>query len=129
MLLVLRRHRFLRLFWGLMAAYLLNISVDVPDATQPHMPENLAFNDIESVAEFFLEEILCIENAVPEHDDPDGNTEQENVVKKSLTLFFATTSFLINRTALSEGLSRLPLHIGAKYSNYTPAIISPPPEV
>jgi hypothetical protein len=55
----------------LLAIYLLNFSIDTRDANPDHIAEDLSFNDIESMYEFFAEEILGIENAVAEHDEND----------------------------------------------------------
>jgi hypothetical protein len=60
-----------RLFSLFLALYILNFSIDSPDAAPDHISEDLSFNDIESFYEFFLEDIVGIENAVAEHDERD----------------------------------------------------------
>lgn len=62
----------LRKFFSLLLAlYILNFSIDSPDSAPDHIAEDLSLNDIESFYEFFLEDIIGIENAVEEHDERD----------------------------------------------------------
>ncbi|WP_460971800.1 hypothetical protein [Spirosoma migulaei] len=70
-------YRFLCL---LMALHVINLSVDVRDtvlltgcAVAYH--EDLSINKIESIGELLLEECFGLENAFPEHDDPDDESE------------------------------------------------------
>ncbi len=60
-----------RFFSLLLALYILNFSIDSPDASPDHIAEDLTFNDIESFYELFLEDIVGIENAVEERDERD----------------------------------------------------------
>lgn len=62
-----------------MALYLLNISVDTADPYPDHIPEDLSFNDQESIVEIVVEKILGFENAIAEYDDHD--TEEHNKKK------------------------------------------------
>lgn len=55
----------------LLALYLLNFSIDSKDLQPDYLPEDRAYNDIESFYEFFLEIILDIEDAVAENDEQD----------------------------------------------------------
>lgn len=54
-----------------MALYMLNISVDSADPNPNHIPEDLTFNDQESIIEIVLEKILGYEDAIKEYDDTD----------------------------------------------------------
>lgn len=76
---LIRHSRATRFLWGFMALYFLNISVDTVDAFPNHIPEDLSFNDQESIIEIVVEKVLGYENAIEEHDDPDT----ENHTKKS----------------------------------------------
>ncbi|MDI9256199.1 hypothetical protein [Flavobacterium sedimenticola] len=67
----------------LLAAYLLNISVDAPDVLS-NKAEDLTFNDQESVIEIVVEKILDFENSIQELDDND--TEQQSPIKKNLQI-------------------------------------------
>ncbi|TLF45400.1 hypothetical protein [Maribacter aurantiacus] len=63
-----------------MGVYLLNISVDTIDPKPEYIPENLAFNDQESIVEIVVEQLLGFEEAFEEFDDPD--TEEHNTSSK-----------------------------------------------
>ena len=67
----------------LLAAYLLNISVDAPDVLS-NKTEDLTFNDLESVIEIVVEKILDFENSIQELDDND--TEHQSPIKKNLQI-------------------------------------------
>lgn len=67
----------------LLAAYLLNISVDAPDVLS-NKTEDLTFNDLESVIEIVVEKILDFENSIKELDDND--TEHQSPIKKNLQI-------------------------------------------
>lgn len=64
-----------------MGLYLLNISVDAADAKPQHIPEDLAFNDQESIVELVVEMVLGFEDAFQEYDDHD--TEDHNNKKNA----------------------------------------------
>lgn len=68
------------MLWGFMALYLFNISVDPTDIQPGYMPEDLSFNDQESIIEFVVEKVLGYEHAFEEFDDPD--TEEHNSAKQ-----------------------------------------------
>lgn len=50
---------------------MLNISVDTADPKPEHIPEDLTFNDQESIIEIVVEKILGYEDAIKEYDDND----------------------------------------------------------
>ena len=62
-----------------MGLYLLNISVDTADPNPEHVPEDLSFNDQESIVEIVVEKVLGFEDAIKEYDDHD--TEDHNKKK------------------------------------------------
>lgn len=126
----LRQHRLLRLFWGFMALYLFNISVDVPDAASPQIPENLAINDIESVAEFVLEDVMCLDDAVPEHDDPDREDDPDGSGKKHVNLIFDLPISLVFQPAAPANAAGRLDGAGARLClGCSPAVLVPPPEI
>lgn len=45
--------------------------MDTPDPDPDSVPEDLTVNDIESIVEFVLEDVMDIKNAIAEHDEPD----------------------------------------------------------
>lgn len=70
-------YRFLCL---LLALHVINLSVDVRDTVlltgrTVAYHEDLSINKIESIGELLLEECFGLENAFPEHDDPDDESE------------------------------------------------------
>lgn len=58
-----------------MCLYLLNGSVDSPDMSPDYIPEDLSYNDQESILEIILEKVLGFDNMIAEYDERD--TEQE----------------------------------------------------
>lgn len=69
----LRRHIILRFTALLLAMHVLNFSVDSPDLYPDCFAEDLSLNDMESIVEIVMEKVLHIDNAIPEHDEPDDN--------------------------------------------------------
>lgn len=65
-------HRFLCLF---MALQLLNCSVDAPDVTNIWTPEDLGYNEQESVVEILLEQVADLGDVIAEYDDDDSSDE------------------------------------------------------
>jgi hypothetical protein len=86
-----------------MGLYLLNISVDKADPEPEYIPEDLSFNDQESIVEIVVEKVLGFENAIKEYDDHD--TEQHNK-KKNVKIDLLQCTKLINgihhHTSLGE---------------------------
>ncbi|SFC81567.1 hypothetical protein SAMN04487987_10194 [Algibacter pectinivorans] len=76
-----------------MGLYLLNISVDTKDPKPSHIPEDLSFNDQESIIEIILEKVLGFEDAIEEYDDPD--TEEHNK-KRNVKIDLTTPSILVS---------------------------------
>lgn len=79
----LRNNLFVRVLWGFLGLFLLNVSVDSPDPEPNHLPEDLSFNDQESIIEIVLEQLLGYDDAIVEYDDHD--TEEHNK-KKSVRI-------------------------------------------
>lgn len=71
----IRRNIFLKYLWIGLALFIFNFSIDAPDAFGDEVAEDLSFNDIESIGELVLEDILGIYNACPEHDENDLEDE------------------------------------------------------
>lgn len=102
MLQAIRINSFLKILWGVLAIFLLNISVDSADKNPNHVPENLAFNDQESIVEIVVEQILGYENAIPEFDDNDteDHTKKNNIDLDLISYIFKGSA--ITRSILSE---------------------------
>lgn len=58
----------------LFAVHIFNLSVDPRDIKPAFIPEDLTINDIESLVEFFAEEVFDLKNAFAEHDEADDHT-------------------------------------------------------
>lgn len=87
MISLIQNSSFTKILSGLIALYLLNISVDIADPNPDYIPEDLSFNDQESLFEIFVEQILGYENAIREFDDPDtGDHNKKKTVKVDLTV-------------------------------------------
>ncbi|WP_375324517.1 hypothetical protein [Flagellimonas sp. GZD32] len=82
----IRNHTLTKLFWALLGLYLLNSSVDTPDAYPDYIPEDLSYNDQESILEFVVEKMLGYEEAFEEHDEPDS--EEHNKKNNGKINFF-----------------------------------------
>ncbi|MFD2934291.1 hypothetical protein [Spirosoma flavum] len=128
-----RRQNFLvyRFLCFLMALHVINIGIDTPDieslssrTTAYH--KDLSINKIESISEFVLETCLGFVDAVPEHDDPDEDSEfAEREHDYTFTQLFVFTPMLPPVRYLMTG--NLPFRPAC---NATPTseIIAPPPK-
>lgn len=58
-----------------------NVSFDAPDVQLSAIPEDLSFNEMESVLEIFTEECLNIENAIAEYDEQNEGGSRDTKVK------------------------------------------------
>lgn len=65
--------RFYRIFCLLFALHFLNLSIDSKDPHPDSIPEDLSFNDIESVTEFIAEVVFGWHDAFQEHDEDDSD--------------------------------------------------------
>jgi hypothetical protein len=113
-----------RLFSIFMMLHILNLSVDAADVLPDAVPEDLSFNEIESIVEFVLEDIFHIQNALPEHDEQD---EAAELVKTSVV--YISSPYPVSVTRLSHGGTLL------TFAPCSPAavqptldILSPPPK-
>lgn len=82
-----RYHFGFRLLWAAMGLQMLNLSIDAPDLMPESVPEDLSYNEQESVVELILESIICLDDIIPEYDDQDSEEQsQKNEVKLDLAL-------------------------------------------
>lgn len=89
-------HRFL---WLLMALHLLNCSVDAPDVSSNWTPEDLGYNEQESVVEILLEQVADLGDVIAEYDDDDSGDETSGK-KTAVDYFVVPTHLLADVTAL-----------------------------
>lgn len=65
----------MKYLWIGLTLFIFNFSIDAPDAFGDNVAEDLSFNDIESISELILEDLLGIYDACPEHDENDLEDE------------------------------------------------------
>ena len=65
----------------LMALHILNFSIDNPHTLFEHNKVQANFNEVDSVVELVLEDVLLIENAIPEHHSKTPITNKFNAKK------------------------------------------------
>lgn len=112
----LRNSNIKSLFYGFMALYMLNISVDSPDKYPNYVPEDLSFNDQESIFEIIIEGVLGCEDAIPEYDDNDlneNNTTKNNITIDNFVLPYLNqdlTAILLKKKNKTIYFSYVPLH-------------------
>ncbi|MDR6197653.1 hypothetical protein [Siphonobacter sp. SORGH_AS_0500] len=80
-----------------MALHVINLSIDTPDrnvcySEDGETHEDPTINDMESLIEFVLEEGFGLDNVVPEHDEPD---EDSDLTKLNQDYFFTPTFRLL----------------------------------
>lgn len=124
----IRNSIFTKILWGLIGLYLLNISVDAEDLNPEHIPENLSFNDQESIVEIIVEKVLGFEDAIREYDDHD--TEDHNK-KKNAKIDLLVHVFNANNNCHHQFLQREKLYpeYEARLKQGFNEIDSPPPKV
>ena len=124
----LSHNKFLNICWALLAFFMLNISIDMVDATPPNTAEDLTYNEQESIIEFILEEMIGIEDAIPETEDNDAS--QKTVLKKTSNI----DQFTFNTVLIKEhdyGIVKIkyPQQRVVAASTQFIKVVSPPPEV
>ena len=77
----LKNHIANRVLCLLMALHILNFSIDNPHTLFEHNKVQANFNEIDSVVELVLEDVLNIENAIPEHHSKTPITNKFNAKK------------------------------------------------
>jgi len=123
-----RQHIIFRLFWLFMAVHIFNFSVDTPDAQPDFVPEDLTYNDMESVVEIVLENLLGIQDAIAEHDENDADDGGCFQIKKPFS-FFYHPKIKINQV-FDKGHSVMVStnYLEQFFSQFHPEIVPPPPK-
>ncbi|TQI69482.1 hypothetical protein JM79_0362 [Gramella sp. Hel_I_59] len=78
----LRNSAFSRYLWLLLVIYFVNISVDAVNPDSNIFPENIPYNEQESIAEILVEKILGFENAIAESEDHEPEERQSEKLQK-----------------------------------------------
>lgn len=124
-----RKHILSRIVWVFMALHILNCSIDSPDAQPDSVPENLSYNDIESVAELIIEQIMGFDNVIPEQDEHD--TEEGGSISIAKILFYcqSISTFSLSRSEQFIPSVEQQIHYRDTYaSQFHPEIVPPPPK-
>lgn len=111
-----------------MGLFLLNISVDNSDPNPDYIPEDLSFNDQESIVEILLEKVLGFEDAIQEYDDRDIEDPLKKKNVKIDLLVYSNPEENLEENPLNHDIKRFP--------NYHPRLTiglldidCPPPQV
>ncbi|GLU44708.1 hypothetical protein Musp01_23320 [Muricauda sp. NBRC 101325] len=102
--------------------------MDTPDPYPDYIPENLTYNDQESILELVAEKMLGYDDAFEEHDEPDS--EEHNKKNNGEINFFVE----VQKEHRSQKFYDLPknrmfVDPFAFLSNGFPKIDTPPPKV
>jgi len=113
-----------------MALHILNFSIDPPDALDEGQAEDLSYNEIESVTEWFAEDVLNIKNAFKERDEHDQNNS--SLIKKAFEFQYCQIEIFASETSLNctsvDKNNAGPFYAQPFYPvNHIP-VFSPPPE-
>lgn len=127
----IRVHLLTRVWCVVMAVHFFNLCADTPDLRPSNVPENLAYNDIESVVEMFLEQGLCLENAVPEYDDADEEQPENSRSGRTAAPFLLINPALpaLPSALFTFSSKSLAPFEGALMPSATKDIPTPPPEM
>ncbi len=93
----MRNSIFHKVLCGLLGLYLFNVSVDTADSNLSYVPEDLSFNDQESIVEMIVEQLPGYEDAIEEYDD---NDSEKNSKKKNTKIDL----FVQQQAAVQEDL-------------------------
>ena len=121
------KHTGIRIFWGLIALYMLNICVDSPDLF-PNQPENLNINDQESVIELVVEQVLDLGNVIPEYDDNDTEDHTSSKTSVNLDHFIVDKSSIAFQQDFSLQKKQNTLFALANFRNLCLEVDAPPPK-
>lgn len=128
MLSQIRNSIFTKFLWGFMGLFVLNISVDAADPNPEYIPEDLSFNDQESIIEIVFEKVLGYEDAFKEYDDNDSEDDNRKVNLKIELIAQRIIDFSIKRLIIKPSKQ--------KFTNYNAFLTKgfqeldiPPPKV
>ena len=122
-------HIGLRIMWVLMALHIFNFSIDNPHTLFEHSKVDSDFEEVDSVVELVLEDVLNIDNAIPEHHSKTPLSHKFNV-KKFVMIFEEPAALKFNEPLVVNFKIVVP-DISYKnpiYNSPLVSIFSPPPE-
>ena len=123
-----RLRLFTQIVWGILAIHFINISIDAPDFYPNHIPENLSYNEQESIVELVTETLLGYDDVFEEYDDDDS---EDFTVKKNLHNIWYCVAPSPIKVRNKSGFTAKPKFFYHLIGNDHLAISinSPPPEV
>lgn len=119
-----------RVLWVLMALHILNFSIDNPHTLFDHSKVDTDFNEVDSVVELVLEDVLSIDNAIPEHHTKTP-VSHKFTAKKVVWLFDQQETLKFEVPMAANFKIVLPsIHYNNRiYNSPLVNIFSPPPQV
>lgn len=125
----IRHSTLLSVFWGCMAFYLLNISVDVTSLFDKNGQKHKIVNQQESIVELVFEKVLGYEEAIPENNANDS--EQNPTMKKGFSMDkFVLPFYEINtKIVVFNPIKKSFYYTKNSFLKPSLEIHSPPPEV
>jgi len=119
-----------RVVWMLMALHILNFSIDTPHTLLDSTKVDNDYEEVDSVVELVLEDVLLIENAIPEHHTKTPIEHKMNA-KKVVWLFehdqpvtFMQPAVAVNFKVVQDEA----FYINPLYDCPSVTVFSPPPE-
>jgi len=121
----IRNTAFIKILWGFMSIYWLNISVDAPEAE--NFIQESFFNEQESIVEIVFEQVLGYEEAIDEHDE--NKCEDQNQKKNSkLDIDIQYFNNSIFESSFSPKLTNNCNYFSEKLSGGFHQLFTPPPQ-
>ena len=115
-----------RLICFLMALQLLNCSVDAPDVSNIWTPEDLGYNEQESLIEILVEQVADWGDVIAEYDDDDASDETSG--KKIAVDYFILPHDFVADMALEPVAGNQYFFRPNSWPQTTNRNFSPPPE-
>ncbi|WP_143083845.1 hypothetical protein [Flexibacter flexilis] len=125
----MREHIAFRVLWLLMGLHILNYSVDSPDKQPNYVPEDLSYNDMESIAEIVLEQFLDIDDAMAEHDEDDDESGSSFSKKRTFDVFVCHKFIkVVIGCPCYRDITFLSTYTEQFFEQFNAEIIPPPPK-
>lgn len=118
-----------RILWLIMALHILNFSIDTPHTLLDDSPVDVDYEEIDSIVELLLEDIMCIEDAIPENHSKSPVTNKFSA--KKIVWLFEQQPLIEFRHFVEENyrvVAENPFYRTRVYASPQVNIVSPPPE-
>jgi hypothetical protein len=118
-----------RVLWMFMALHILNFSIDTPHTLFDSNKVDADFEEVDSVVELVLEDVLQIDNAIPENHTKTPITQKMNA-KKMVYIMGQEQGFKITQPAVVnyKVVQDEAFYINPLYNAPQVVVFSPPPE-